>query len=91
MECARGSVNQIPPHATVSGDCRVTPFYKVYYYYAVTMLLVLVSACLCSGTACTLPHLYEHVLQLIVVLMRYGRVVDDCLIKATVQLRCVSV
>lgn len=29
MECARGSVNQIPPHATVSGDCRITPFYKV--------------------------------------------------------------
>lgn len=27
-QCAAGSVNQIPPHATVSGDCRVTPFYS---------------------------------------------------------------
>eukprot|EP00904_Undaria_pinnatifida_P004372 jgi/Undpi1/13936/HiC_scaffold_9.g03587.m1 len=29
VECASGSINQIPPHATVSGDCRVTPFYGV--------------------------------------------------------------
>ncbi|CAN0024982.1 unnamed protein product [Ascophyllum nodosum] len=29
MKCASGSVNQIPPHASVSGDCRVTPFYTV--------------------------------------------------------------
>ncbi|CAM9110058.1 unnamed protein product [Discosporangium mesarthrocarpum] len=29
MKCASGSVNQIPPHATISGDCRVTPFYGV--------------------------------------------------------------
>lgn len=28
-QCANGSINQIPPHATVSGDCRVTPFYGV--------------------------------------------------------------
>ncbi|CAM9134688.1 unnamed protein product [Ectocarpus sp. 8 AP-2014] len=28
-QCASGSINQIPPHATVSGDCRVTPFYGV--------------------------------------------------------------
>lgn len=28
-QCATGSVNQIPPHATISGDCRVTPFYSV--------------------------------------------------------------
>lgn len=28
-QCASGSINQIPPHATVSGDCRVTPFYSV--------------------------------------------------------------
>ncbi|CAM9261978.1 unnamed protein product [Choristocarpus tenellus] len=29
MKCASGSINQIPPHATISGDCRVTPFYGV--------------------------------------------------------------
>lgn len=29
QQCASGSINQIPPHATVSGDCRVTPFYSV--------------------------------------------------------------
>ncbi|CAM9629859.1 unnamed protein product [Ectocarpus sp. 13 AM-2016] len=29
VQCASGSINQIPPHATVSGDCRVTPFYGV--------------------------------------------------------------
>lgn len=28
-QCASGSINQIPPHASVSGDCRVTPFYGV--------------------------------------------------------------
>lgn len=28
-QCAIGSINQIPPHATVSGDCRVTPFYGI--------------------------------------------------------------
>lgn len=28
-QCASGSVNQIPPHARVSGDCRVTPFYGI--------------------------------------------------------------
>lgn len=29
IQCASGSINQIPPHASVSGDCRVTPFYGV--------------------------------------------------------------
>jgi acetylornithine deacetylase len=29
MECAKGSSNQIPPWASVSGDCRITPFYAV--------------------------------------------------------------
>jgi len=27
MECAQGSLNQIPPWATISGDIRLTPFY----------------------------------------------------------------
>jgi len=27
IKCADGSFNQIPPHATVSGDIRLTPFY----------------------------------------------------------------
>lgn len=27
MECAKGSLNQIPPHCTISGDVRLTPFY----------------------------------------------------------------
>lgn len=29
MECARGSLNQVPPHATFSGDVRLTPFYDI--------------------------------------------------------------
>jgi acetylornithine deacetylase len=29
MECAKGSLNQIPPHATFSGDLRITPFYDI--------------------------------------------------------------
>lgn len=29
IECARGSLNQIPPHCTISGDIRLTPFYDV--------------------------------------------------------------
>ena len=29
VECARGSLNQIPPHATFSGDVRLTPFYDI--------------------------------------------------------------
>ena len=29
VECARGSLNQIPPHATFSGDIRLTPFYDI--------------------------------------------------------------
>ncbi|CAM9217788.1 unnamed protein product [Chrysoparadoxa australica] len=29
MECARGSINQIPPWASMSGDCRITPFYAI--------------------------------------------------------------
>lgn len=29
QQCASGSINQIPPHASVSGDCRITPFYGV--------------------------------------------------------------
>ena len=27
MVCAKGSLNQIPPHCTISGDIRLTPFY----------------------------------------------------------------
>ena len=27
ISCAKGSLNQIPAHCTVSGDIRVTPFY----------------------------------------------------------------
>ncbi len=29
MECAKGSLNQIPPKCTISGDVRLTPFYDV--------------------------------------------------------------
>ena len=29
MKCAKGGLNQIPPHATISGDIRLTPFYEV--------------------------------------------------------------
>lgn len=29
FETARGSLNQIPPHATASGDIRLTPFYDI--------------------------------------------------------------
>lgn len=29
FETARGSLNQIPPHATISGDIRLTPFYNM--------------------------------------------------------------
>mmetsp|Transcript_24142 Transcript_24142/g.31531 ORF Transcript_24142/g.31531 Transcript_24142/m.31531 type:complete len:459 (-) Transcript_24142:295-1671(-) len=29
FETARGSLNQIPPHATISGDIRLTPFYSM--------------------------------------------------------------
>lgn len=29
VECARGSLNQVPPHATFSGDIRLTPFYDM--------------------------------------------------------------
>lgn len=29
IECAKGSLNQLPPHCTVSGDIRLTPFYDV--------------------------------------------------------------
>ena len=29
MECARGSINQIPPRLKISGDIRLTPFYDV--------------------------------------------------------------
>lgn len=29
MSCAKGGLNQLPPHATISGDCRITPFYDV--------------------------------------------------------------
>ena len=29
IECARGSINQIPPRCEISGDIRLTPFYDV--------------------------------------------------------------
>merc|ERR1719223_1958412 len=29
MSCAKGGLNQIPPRCTISGDIRLTPFYKV--------------------------------------------------------------
>lgn len=29
MSCAKGGLNQIPPHCTISGDIRLTPFYEV--------------------------------------------------------------
>lgn len=29
VECARGSLNQIPPYCTFSGDIRLTPFYDI--------------------------------------------------------------
>lgn len=29
MSVAKGSLNQLPPHTTVSGDVRLTPFYEV--------------------------------------------------------------
>jgi acetylornithine deacetylase/succinyl-diaminopimelate desuccinylase-like protein len=29
VECARGSLNQIPPHASFSGDIRLVPFYEI--------------------------------------------------------------
>ncbi|TFJ85460.1 hypothetical protein NSK_002970 [Nannochloropsis salina CCMP1776] len=29
VECARGSLNQVPPHATFSGDIRSVPFYEI--------------------------------------------------------------
>jgi len=29
MRCAEGGLNQLPPHATISGDIRLTPFYSV--------------------------------------------------------------
>lgn len=29
MTCAKGGLNQIPPHCTISGDIRLTPFYDV--------------------------------------------------------------
>jgi hypothetical protein len=29
VEAARGSLNQIPPHCTWSGDIRLTPFYDM--------------------------------------------------------------
>ena len=29
IKCASGSLNQIPPHVTISGDIRLTPFYDV--------------------------------------------------------------
>mmetsp|Transcript_2757 Transcript_2757/g.9694 ORF Transcript_2757/g.9694 Transcript_2757/m.9694 type:complete len:428 (-) Transcript_2757:165-1448(-) len=29
MSCAKGGLNQLPPHATISGDIRLTPFYEV--------------------------------------------------------------
>lgn len=27
VECAKGALNQLPPWTTISGDCRLTPFY----------------------------------------------------------------
>jgi hypothetical protein len=42
-ECARGSVNQIPPHATIMGDCRITPFYKAGFDAAIAALALILA------------------------------------------------
>jgi len=33
MECAKGSLNQIPPFCVISGDIRLTPFYDIKDVY----------------------------------------------------------
>eukprot|EP01094_Clydonella_sp_ATCC50884_P000120 TRINITY_DN1009_c0_g1_i3.p1 TRINITY_DN1009_c0_g1~~TRINITY_DN1009_c0_g1_i3.p1 ORF type:complete len:350 (-),score=84.50 TRINITY_DN1009_c0_g1_i3:216-1265(-) len=40
IECAAGSLNQIPPHCTVQGDARVTPFYSAAEVVAAALKFV---------------------------------------------------